>query len=123
MPPVRPAALPNAGKYVCTGYYAEGTNIMAFADSQLANSVMTVEAYQAFCAPTYSMFRVEYSSQVCCPRVYYTAQHHNSLDGANTVGPVLLRRFVGGTKCSCTRFWVWHVCAGNGAEWRGAETG
>jgi hypothetical protein len=44
VPPVPPAVLPNVGKYVYTGYYTEGTNIRAFADLQLANTVMTVEA-------------------------------------------------------------------------------
>lgn len=82
MPPIYPAVVASVGKYVHTGCYTERTTARALTGSQLVDSAnMTVEVCEAFCAPTYSMFGVEYGSQVCSPLVHPFERLTKSLCG------------------------------------------
>ena len=66
--PVYPGTVPSVGNYLYTGCYTEGTGVRALGSASFVSNTMTVEACEAFCAPTYSMFGVEYMSEVCASR-------------------------------------------------------
>lgn len=62
--PVYPTVVSNVGKYGYTGCYTEATTGRALSGTSFHSDTMTVEACGAFCAPTYTMFGVEYASEV-----------------------------------------------------------
>ncbi len=65
-PPVYPSIVTSVGKYLYAGCYTEAKNTRALAGKQLVDPAnMTVERCQTFCSPAYSMFGVEYGSEVC----------------------------------------------------------